>query len=836
MKLLSIILFSVLIATTALAQVPSTCFEIESILVDACAEGSSCNDNSAPACLCEGKNEMFRFVVGPDDLNVDDMYIDWPNGGNPWQGVCQGAGTASIIAELNEGILNCGFLVEPIGGILPAEKEVLMVTSTDMCVSANSFAGLADTLVVIFQCTGNFYGHFANQSNGSNNLRTIEVDFGAGCYDEVTYDRSLLVDQSGSNNAQDGARVDFTWAGIPSYHNDGCNAPVTQAEFDAGPNVVLCPGENIDLNAVLSSDYSDPFWSGGTGSFLDENDPATSYIPSGDEPAEFILQFTATGCNGLVSDEITVANLSNALTGIESSLGTTICDGEVTELTATGNAVLFEWSTGTFAPLIEVSEAGVYTVSVNNSCGLSEETIEIFLTAAPEVEIINPALEMICEGTSVQLNATANGPIEWSTAESTAFIMVSDAGWYYATVTNDCATVVDSVEVVVDSAPTVSILPDGPQYLCDGSSVELTTMGTEDVLYEWSTEESGTSITVTEIGTYWVTVSNDCGTSSDAVEVFNGGAVPVASILYDDDLVLCPDESLVLQGEGVGLYTWNDGSAEITYMVDAPGTYTLTVSNDCGTDEIAVEVISDETPEAIILDGPTLALCDENAITIQAFGTGVFTWFNFFEGNQQTVGVPGDYYVIATAACGTDTAFFNVVSETIVAQATASPIVGEAPLEVEFQNQTSNAITVYWILGQGATAFGEEASYTFNQEGNQEVVMQVTSANGCVDETSLFINVGACPFSIFVPSAFTPDDDRVNDLLRVEGNCIVKFEWQIFDRWGRAVYLSQDPDGRWNGADVSGYAVSNGVYPYVITVTDEQAETHRFTGSISVIR
>src|SRR5688500_17805884 len=204
-KITVLISVFVMISTVS-AQIPSNCIEIESILVDAC--GSP-----------EGENEMVRFQVGPAPVNLAMMIVDWPN--NPYLGLCQDATTASIVAGWNSTITQCGLLIEPTGGIIPAGEHVILVSSTNVIPGANSFAGLSDTIYVIFQCAGNTNGHFANFGIG---LRTLRIDIGA-CNDVVTYDRALLEDMTGVHVAADGATVIFDWTGNATYSNFGCNAP-----------------------------------------------------------------------------------------------------------------------------------------------------------------------------------------------------------------------------------------------------------------------------------------------------------------------------------------------------------------------------------------------------------------------------------------------------------------------------------------------------------------------------------------------------------------------------------------------------------------------------------
>jgi gliding motility-associated-like protein len=828
-----IIIACILFLGTLRAQVPSTCFEIESILVDACAQGNSCNSNADPACQCEGKNEMFRFIVGPDDLDTGDMVCDWPNGGNPWRGVCQNAGTAATVAELNATILNCGWLLEPTNGILPAGKPVLMITSTDMCTASNSFAGLSDTLIIIFQCSGNYTGHFANYNNMGNNLRTLEVNFGQPCDDIVTYNRSFLIDQSGLNTAANGARVDFTWPGAASYHNDGCTAPVSQATFDAGVNETLCPGDVVQLAAEVSSDYSNVYWSGGDGTFSDINDLDATYTAGLGDGEEIILTLNAEGCTGPITDEITVFNLADALTGIDSQGLTAICSGESLTLSAIGSG-FFTWSTSVTAPSITVSAAGTYTVSVTNACGTDSESITITEELSPSVNVLNPMQELICAGETVELNASGTGGIiTWSTLETGPTIEVDAANWYYATISNDCAVVIDSVQVQITAFPEVEISPNEPLSICQGGTLVLNAAGIGN--FTWSTSAVGATLNVTQAGTYSVQATNMCGTATDEVVVSFGGFLPDAQIAADD-LSLCPGDMTVLMGSGGDSYEWNGAAAGAELVVDEAGAYVLTALNDCGSDQATVNVIWDQVPVANLTNGNQFAICNGDQALVQVSGTGTFHWSDGAVANSQVFGETGEYYVYAQATCGTDTAFFEVVEEQIIAQAFVTPVSGEAPLEVEFSNETANASIIQWVFELGQVGSGQEAIHTYDESGTYTAQLNVTSALGCEDKLNIAIVVGACSFRLYLPNSFTPDNDGVNDQMKVEGQCVRAFEWHIFDRWGREVFFSQDKDARWSGADASGYAVSDGDYPYWVQILDSNGETHRFSGSITVLR
>jgi hypothetical protein len=182
-----------------------SCFEIRSVLADACTG-------------TEGKNEMFRMQIGTSDLNTSNITIDWPN--NSYLGICQDAGTASIISSLNATITGGGTLIEPTGGVLPANEQVIVITSEDFDWAGHDWSDLNYDVYVIFQCEGNTSGHFKNFCSSDCGERTLKVDFGASCVDSVKYEPHLLADHG------DGDGMDYDDDGTPSYGNNGCTPPI----------------------------------------------------------------------------------------------------------------------------------------------------------------------------------------------------------------------------------------------------------------------------------------------------------------------------------------------------------------------------------------------------------------------------------------------------------------------------------------------------------------------------------------------------------------------------------------------------------------------------------
>ena len=168
-RLLPLILIVIASLITGTSQAQIGCFQIRSILVDACGNP-------------EGENEMVRFDVGANPLTTSSLNVNWSTTSNLFLGICQSAATNNIVNTLNASIIGCGHILQPTGGIIPANSKVILATSTNLNPAFNSFANLQDTIYMLFQCSGNTAGHFKNYQSGAG-PRNFSMSFGAGCSD-----------------------------------------------------------------------------------------------------------------------------------------------------------------------------------------------------------------------------------------------------------------------------------------------------------------------------------------------------------------------------------------------------------------------------------------------------------------------------------------------------------------------------------------------------------------------------------------------------------------------------------------------------------------------------
>lgn len=393
----TVFLFSAfLVSSYTFSQIPTNCFEIESILVDGC-DGSN-----------EGKNEMVIFQNGPSALNVSDLRIDgagangtiqtgkWPNTSNDFLGFCTDATATANLAILNQGITQCGFLKEPENGVIPVGVRVLIMTSTEYTPIPTYFQNLSDTMYVIFQCAGNTGGHFANFGTPASERTLVLVNTATSCSDQVVYDRSLLELPDGTVGAEDGGSVGYNWNGDADYFNNGCQAPLVPSSVTFDVPAQVCPGEAAEIIAEISGSYSTLVWSGGSGTFSSTANDTINYTPAGSEAGLITLNLKAFDpCGNLKIDEdVSFTVQSAGLINIIANEPNPVCIGDTVTLTASGGTT-YTWSSGETTSSVVVIPASDDTLTVNslvNGCPASAEYIVVVVDCSviiPDTVVIS---------------------------------------------------------------------------------------------------------------------------------------------------------------------------------------------------------------------------------------------------------------------------------------------------------------------------------------------------------------------------------------------------------------------------------------------------------------
>jgi gliding motility-associated-like protein len=170
----------------------------------------------------------------------------------------------------------------------------------------------------------------------------------------------------------------------------------------------------------------------------------------------------------------------------------------------------------------------------------------------------------------------------------------------------------------------------------------------------------------------------------------------------------------------------------------------------------------------------------------------------------------------------------------------------ERPVELEgevlFSNTDPGAEIsfVQWYIRSSETGVphfastGLNTSYDFKNAGVYPVAMIVENKWGCQDTIVKVITVEP-DFHIYVPNAFTPNEDRNNETFLPIGRGVKKYQLVIFDRWGIKIFETTDLENGWDGT-YNGKSCPNDVYTWMIDATSNDGKSKHLKGHLTLMR
>lgn len=155
-----------------------------------------------------------------------------------------------------------------------------------------------------------------------------------------------------------------------------------------------------------------------------------------------------------------------------------------------------------------------------------------------------------------------------------------------------------------------------------------------------------------------------------------------------------------------------------------------------------------------------------------------------------------------------------------------------APQQINLTAEWANAQSYLWQDGSS------QSNITINKSG--EYWVQLTDIYGCTKKDSIKVTVEGCEdCRVFIPSAFTPNNDRINDIFKPISQCAnIGFNFYnmtIYNRWGKPIFTSSDFNKGWDGTNNNSFSES-GVYIYMINYTDKQGKHFTKKGTIVLLR
>ncbi|SDG24904.1 gliding motility-associated C-terminal domain-containing protein [Pedobacter terrae] len=519
---------------------------------------------------------------------------------------------------------------------------------------------------------------------------------------------------------------------------------------------------------------------------------------------------------------------------------TSVCANTAATLAATSTTVtnpIFTWysdatlNTVVFTgavfvtPVLTANATYYVTVKGDNKCentAATARSVAITVNASPNNPIVSAPNGGICAGDGATLtvtNAQAGVTYEWynaavngnllftgTTFNVTALSTTTD---YYvlAIGTGGCNNNGGRVKVTVtvNTKPSVPTVAAASVSVCTGNSAMLTVTNPQTgVTYNWYTASAGGTLAGTGINfttpavnanvTYYVEGANGTCTSSSRTPV-NVIALPVPvapSSVTAANGTLCAGSSALL--------TVNNPVAGLVYRWYA--------ASSGGT---------------VLAEGITFTTPNLNATTV--------------------------YYVEAIAAGGCASAARTGVTVTVL------PVLDKPTVVV--QATTANSVTFAWAAVAGATAYevsldngltwvnptSGSTGTTYLVAGlkpdqNVSILVRAKGQTACQTSQNGSANGKAAnPFGdqVYIPNAFTPNNDGKNDIFLIYGNTLSSAKMSIYTQWGQLIFQSDNVANGWDGT-FKGVNQPIGVYVYMVDITFSNGTTSMRKGTVTLIR
>lgn len=588
---------------------------------------------------------------------------------------------------------------------------------------------------------------------------------------------------------------------------------------------------------------------------------------------------TVTDANGcMVADSVSLTNLNPPIVTSHTSTDV-LCYGDNTgtaSLTVTGGTSPYQYNWSPNAgngPSLTNLYAGTYYVTVTDNVGcLAYDTILIDEPdSALEITVVS-ITNIVCNGQgggqAVISVAGGTSPYsyQWSNGTTSQNLTNVMAGTYILTVTdkNGCK----DYDTIVITQPDPLIVYTHDYRMCYGQTIAIAvdsaTGGTPPYTYSWNTGGTGSSIIISPVAntTYnvYAVDANGCPGVPSSVTVLVTS--PLNMTLTTNDDSICLGQSAVINANISGgggppyvifLNNGISGTPPLTVNPTQTATYVATVWDTCNyssfQDSITITVMP--LPDVNFSADPQEG-CQPLTVNFSDMSgepNATYYW-DFGDGNYMNIQNPSHTYYND----GQYTVTLDVTSQYGCANSmTASNYVDvwpkpyasfyESPSSttildpvIYFNNTSSTTYNSYWDFGDGSTSGITDPWHKYTMIDTFTVTLIITSNHGCLDTAYDEITVKDI-LTLYVPNAFTPDDNGLNEVFMPYGNEIdpEHYQMMVFDRWGEMVFKTTNLQVGWDGRVNGTIPLDDAVFSYVIVYTDRNGLSKKKIGSVTLL-
>ena len=491
-------------------------------------------------------------------------------------------------------------------------------------------------------------------------------------------------------------------------------------------STTICDGASVSIAASGATTYS---WDQGVGAGATQTvSPSTT--------TTYTVTGTTAGCTA--TDVVTVT--VNPVPTVVANGTTAICDGASVTISGSG-ATSYSWDQGLGAGASQtVSPTSTTTYTVTGTTGACSNTDQVTITVNPIPSVTGIGTTTICEGGSVNINATGATTYSWDQglgAGASQTVSPTTTTSYTVTGTTSGCTATDVVTVTVNPVPTV--VANGTTAICAGTSVTISGSGATS--YSWDQGlGAGASQTVSPTSTTTYTLTGTTGGCSNTDQV-TITVNPIPTVTGIGSSTICEGSSLNINATGAATYMWDQGlgagaSQTVSPTVTTSYTVTGTSAGCSNTDVVTVTV----NPVPTVVASGTSTICEGASVTISGSGATTYTWDQGLgAGASQTVSPTSTttFTVIGTSAgcSSTDqvTITVNPIPTVTAIGATTICDGSSTPLNA------TGAASYSWDQG-----LGTGASQTVSPSTTTTYTVTGTSA-GCSNTDQVTITVNPSP-------------------------------------------------------------------------------------------
>lgn len=840
------------------------------------APASPGSDCATAAILCDKSPFVVQSVTGagsdPDEAAnscLGGLGSNSESNSTWFKWTCATSGTLTFTLTPNVPSDDLDFVVYELQG------SVTSCTKTELrCMAAGDFAfpspcmgptGLSLSSTDLTETAG------CQEPNKDNFVKYIDMVAGRSY--------ALLV----NNFSSSGNGFGISFGGTGTFQGPTANFTRSPATICAGQTVTIADASTFPNGSITART-----WGFGIGANPASANTVGPHTVQYNTPGQKAITLTVETDLGCVVTSVQYVQVDSCCQTVNAVTYTTtennvLCNGDQNgsvAITPTGAGnYTFLWSNFTTGSSLSNLGVGNYAVTISN--GICTETDVLEVDGPPNwilnLDITRPTCDGGTDGAIqlTQVSGSNGAPYQYNW-ENTGFgnntSLLNLSNGIYNLVIRDglgCDTTMDIEvhELILDVDYQLSTIRNPSCYGYTDGYIEIEVLnGTAPYNFHWTNGATTNILANLPIGTYILDTiwdANRCRSwEADTFVLVQPDTLTVyldsfqVSCFGDSDGILIP---YTQGGTYPYYYQWSNGVQDSFYTQYAPGHYNLMVTDAQGCTATAAATVNE--PPQMFIDSvhSAPATCygyGDGEITIFASGgrpweSGTYRYSldpnKIFTPNNHFIRPAGTYTVYAEDSMGC-----RVSGDVLVQQPN------------EFFVDAGDDITI--LLGETFDAYAElsyvdfyDYQWTSVTPDNAEIdcdscrgtqilpydngcyAIQITNEAGCIAVDTLCVTLNKRR-DIFIPNAFTPNGDGVNDILLVysaRGVAEVK-DYMVFDRWGELVFHGKHiqpnwSSGGWNGM-YQGKEMPSGVYVYVIQVQFLDGVIETYKGDLTLVR